>query len=131
VRWIAKRIDLEHEIACDNLVIAAAGTPRSYAACLTRIVELSDGAAASLPVATTAGGRSHLAVRVNTLLDRTRHRGTRLLKKRFAAMAAALASVVWLAAKTPELVAFSAPPEFSLKTASIIERILPAAPAQA
>ncbi len=131
VRWIARRIDLEREIACDDLVIAATGTPRSYAACLTRIVELSEDAGASLPVAAAADGRSHLARRVDTLLDKTRHNGTRLLKKRFAAMAAVLTSVAWIAAKTPELVAFPAPPALSLKAASIIERILPAALAQA
>lgn len=39
VRWIARQIDLEREIACDDRVIAATGQARSYASCLTRVVE--------------------------------------------------------------------------------------------
>ena len=71
VRWIAGRIDLEREIACDDFVIAATGDSRPYAACLARVVEMSGGVRA-LPVAAAAAeGRSHLARRVEMLLDET------------------------------------------------------------
>src|SRR5260370_42364254 len=43
VHWIARRIDLEREIACDDFVVEATGQPRPYAACLTRVVELTGG----------------------------------------------------------------------------------------
>src|SRR5215469_14000850 len=43
VRWIARRIDLEREIACDDFVVRAFGNPRPYAACLTRVAELTNG----------------------------------------------------------------------------------------
>ena len=49
VRWIARQIDLEREIACDDLVVEATGRPRSYASCLTRVVELAEWASRVSP----------------------------------------------------------------------------------
>jgi Ca-activated chloride channel family protein len=109
VRWITRRIDLEREIACDDFVVQATGRPRPYAACLTRVVELAGGVRVSLAGAAAADERSHLSRRVDMLLDKTRHTGTRLLKVRLTAVFVALAALLWLAAKTPGLVAFAAP----------------------
>jgi beta-lactamase regulating signal transducer with metallopeptidase domain len=109
VRWITRRIELEREIACDDFVVQATGRPRPYAACLTRVVELAGGVRVSLAGAAAADERSHLSRRVDMLLDKTRHTGTRLLKVRLAAVFVALAALLWLAAKTPGLVAFAAP----------------------
>jgi beta-lactamase regulating signal transducer with metallopeptidase domain len=109
VRWIGRQIDLEREIACDDLVIASMGRPRSYAACLTRIVELSGGVRSSLVAAAAVEGRSHLAQRVEMLLDKTRHRGTRLLRGRLGVTILAAAAVTWLAAQSPALVSFPKP----------------------
>jgi beta-lactamase regulating signal transducer with metallopeptidase domain len=108
VHWIARRIDLEREIACDDFVVEATGQPRTYAACLTRVVELTGGVRASL-VAAAAEERSHLATRVEMLLDKRRRPGTHLLKVRLAAIGAALAALVFTAARTPRLVAFAMP----------------------
>jgi Ca-activated chloride channel family protein len=109
VHWIAGRIDLEREIACDDFVVESTGQPRPYAACLTRVVELTGGVRASL-VAAAAEERSHLATRVEMLLDNRRHTGTHLLKLRLAAITAALAALACMAARAPGLIAFAAPP---------------------
>jgi Ca-activated chloride channel family protein len=109
VRWITRRMDLEREIACDDFVVQATRRPRPYAACLTRVVELAGGVRVSLAGAGAADERSHLTRRVEMLLDKTRHTGTRLLKVRLTAVFVALAALLWLAAKTPGLVAFAAP----------------------
>ena len=123
VRWITRQIDLEREIACDDLVIAATGRPRSYATCLTRIVELSGGLGASLVAAAAAEDRSHLARRVEMLLDKTRHTGTRLLKARLSATLAVVAAMAWVAGRSPALVAFPKPLARSL--AALPARLLP------
>lgn len=125
VRWITRQIDLEREIACDDLVIAATGHPRSYATCLTRIVELSGGAGSSLVAAAAAENRSHLARRVEMLLDKTRHTGTRLLKGRLSVTLAVVAAVAWAAGKSPALVAFPKP--FVRSLATLPARWLPKA----
>jgi erythromycin esterase-like protein/beta-lactamase regulating signal transducer with metallopeptidase domain len=83
VRWIGGRIDLEREIACDDFVIAATGSRKPYAACLTRMAEIAGKAPATAAAASQTG---HLSCRVDMLLDRTRHCGTRLLRSRLAAM---------------------------------------------
>ena len=44
-----------------------------------------------------------------TLLDRTRHTGTRLLRARLAAVVAALALLAWMGGRSPGLLAFAAP----------------------
>jgi Ca-activated chloride channel family protein len=113
VHWIARRIDLEREIACDDFVVEATGRPRPYAACLTRVVELTGGVRASLVAAAATEERSHLATRVEMLLDKNRRTGTHLLKMRLAAIGAALAALVSMAARTPALVAFAMPAQIS------------------
>jgi beta-lactamase regulating signal transducer with metallopeptidase domain len=118
VRWIARKIDLEREIACDDRVIASVGRPRSYATCLMRVVELS-GDGRSLAAAAAADDRSHLARRIDMLLDGTRHTGTRLLKNRLALILATLAGLGWAVSRTPELVAFAAPLVHAIRPAPV------------
>lgn len=109
VPCIARRIDFEREIACDDLVITATGQARSYASCLTRVVELSGGVRSSLAAASAIENASHLSRRVDMLLDKTRHTGTRLLKARLTAMAALVAAMALLATRAPGFVAFATP----------------------
>jgi beta-lactamase regulating signal transducer with metallopeptidase domain len=109
VRWIARQIDLEREIACDDLAMEATGCPRQYAACLTRAFALCGGVRASFAAANAADDRSHLSRRVELLVDRARRTGTRVRAARLAAFAAALAALLFLAGRTPALVAFGGP----------------------
>jgi len=109
VHWITRRIELEREIACDDFVVQATGSPRRYASCLTHVVELAgDGPAALVTVAAT-DERSNLSRRVDMLLDGSRHAGTGLLKGRLAAAIASLLLVVALAARMPGVIAFAMP----------------------
>lgn len=39
VRWMGRRLDLDREIACDDHVVAATHSPKSFAACLARLAE--------------------------------------------------------------------------------------------
>jgi beta-lactamase regulating signal transducer with metallopeptidase domain len=109
VRWISHRIDLEREIACDDLVIAATGDPEPYAACLARVVQLTGGIRATA-IATSAADRSHLARRVDLLLDNTRHLGTHLLGIRLGLATLGLAAMSWGAVQMPGLISFAATP---------------------
>jgi beta-lactamase regulating signal transducer with metallopeptidase domain/predicted transcriptional regulator len=107
IRWICRQIDLEREIACDDLVLAATGRARAYATCLMRVAELGGAIPCSRAAAAAVHDHSHLARRVEMLLDRKRHRGTGLLKARLGAVVAALGLAVWLASQSPALVAFT------------------------
>ncbi len=109
VRWIARRIDLEREVACDDRVVALTGRARSYATCLTRVVEWSGHTRSSLAAATAAEHGSLLARRIDMLLDKTRHRGTQLLKARLSAIVVMVTALAWMAGRSPGLVAFASP----------------------
>lgn len=115
VRFIASQLDLEREIACDDRVLQATGQPKSYAACLTRVAEMSSQMA--FPAAAFAQNVSQLGRRVDMLLDQTRRARTRLLKTRLAFAAATLFGIAWTLAKAPALLAFSAPAAQSMPSA--------------
>ncbi|MGA3204165.1 MAG: M56 family metallopeptidase [Bryobacteraceae bacterium] len=112
VRWITRRIDLEREIACDDFVVEQTGRARPYASCLTRVVEIAGGARSSVIDVSVAAAateeRSHLARRIEMLLDKTRHKGTRLLKIPLLLMLAALVVLACVAVRTPGMIAFAA-----------------------
>ena len=107
VRWITRRIDLEREIACDDFVVEQTGQARPYASCLTRVVEIAGGVRSSLVAAAATEERSHLARRIEMLLDKTRHKGTRLLKIRLSLMVAALIALACVVVRTPAVFAFA------------------------
>jgi polysaccharide export outer membrane protein len=109
VRWITMQIDLEREIACDDVVARSTGDARSYADCLTRMVVLCGGVQASLVAASIADSRSHLSRRVALLLARGRNNQAHLLKGRGTLIAFALLCLAALLASTPTLIAFEVP----------------------
>jgi uncharacterized protein (TIGR03435 family) len=103
VQWITRQINLEREIACDDFVIQLTGDPRVYASCLTRVAELTAGIRPSLAAAAVTDESSHLATRVEMLLDKTRHTGTRLLRVPLSAGFAALVFLAGMATELPVL----------------------------
>jgi beta-lactamase regulating signal transducer with metallopeptidase domain len=119
VRWIARQIDLEREIACDDRVVATTGRPRWYADCLTRTVALCGGVRPAL-AANMADDWLHLSRRVELLVDQSRNARTRLLTLRILAGAAVLAAAAAVVARTPELVAFAVPPAPAARMAESI-----------
>ena len=78
VWWIARQMDLEREVACDDMVVDTTGRARGYAACLTRLTEM-----ATLPVGSTlgigaAGDRKQVVRRISRLLNARRGHERRL-----------------------------------------------------
>jgi beta-lactamase regulating signal transducer with metallopeptidase domain len=108
VLWISRRIDLEREIACDDLAVAATRNPRTYAACLTRMVELCGGVRESLAAANFAH-RAHISQRVELIMNQPRHFTPQPLVSRLGAFALALCALAAVLVNRPALVAFAAP----------------------
>jgi beta-lactamase regulating signal transducer with metallopeptidase domain len=108
VHWIARRIDIEREIACDDFVVFATGKVRSYASCLTRVAELCGCITASPLAASAASSRSALVNRIEALLDDRRKASSRPMKARLVLAAAAILAVTSAGIVAPRLVAFSA-----------------------
>jgi beta-lactamase regulating signal transducer with metallopeptidase domain len=99
VLWISKQMDFEREIACDDSVIEAGGTPQDYALCLTRLAEFSRPLAYSpLPSAS-----SQLSRRVDMLLHRSKKNFRMSVIIPIAGVLILSAVVLWIVEGTPLL----------------------------
>lgn len=107
VWWVEKKLALEREMACDDLVLARTASPRAYAECLVSLAEKSL-LRRGLSLAQAAVDRMrHISLRVSQILDVSRPSATRVWKP--APVLLAGASVVYLMAfsYTPRLVSFA------------------------
>jgi bla regulator protein blaR1 len=78
VWWIEKKLALEREMACDDMVLASTTTPRAYAECLVALAEKSF-LRRGLALAQAAVDRlRNVSLRVSQILDVDRPRATRV-----------------------------------------------------
>jgi beta-lactamase regulating signal transducer with metallopeptidase domain len=107
VYWLGYQMSLAREMACDDWVIAATGTPRPYAAALAKVAELSQWQRAGVLAAGAVGNRSQLFRRVHQMLDRTRHAAPKLTLLPLASALAVVVGLTCLGARAPQLIAFA------------------------
>ncbi len=78
VWWIEKKLALEREMACDDMVLAKTASPRAYAECLVSLAEKSF-LRRGLALAQAAVDRMrHVSLRVTQILDEKRPGATRV-----------------------------------------------------
>ncbi len=78
VWWIGKKLALEREMACDDMVLASTTTPRAYAECLVSLAEKSI-LRRGVALAQAAVDRlRNVSLRVAQILDVNRPRATRV-----------------------------------------------------
>jgi beta-lactamase regulating signal transducer with metallopeptidase domain len=104
VWWIARRVRVERELACDDRVIAAGTEPREYAGHLLDIAYSFGGRRAPALAVTMAGPRQ-LEGRMLAALDAARNRAVPSWRIRLAGTAAALLLLAGLGALRPTVVA--------------------------
>ena len=107
VYFLGHQMSLAREMACDDWVIAATGTPRPYAAALTKVAELSQWQSAGVLAAGASGNRSQLFRRVRQMLDRTRNRAPHLTIVPLASALAVVVTLSCLSVRAPQLIAFA------------------------
>ncbi|MFZ0733493.1 MAG: M56 family metallopeptidase, partial [Candidatus Sulfotelmatobacter sp.] len=107
VYWLGSQMSLAREMACDDWVIAATGTPRPYAAALTKVAEISQWQRAGVLAAGAAGNRSQLFRRVRQMLDRAPNAAPRLTIVPLASALAVVVGLTCLSARAPQLIAFA------------------------
>ncbi len=106
-RFILRRLEFERELACDDWVVAAAPSRRSYAASLTRLAEWRmDGASHTL-AASMVGRGSQVGRRVRALLDPRRNAAVGISRGVLVLAVMAIGGLLLCAAQTPGLVAFA------------------------
>jgi polysaccharide export outer membrane protein len=125
VRWLTRQIDLEREIACDDIVVGSTRYARTYADCLTRTVALCGGVRTSLAAANVADSRSHLSRRIELLVYRSRNVTAGLFRRQITLIGVVLVCAAGLLAKRPLMVEFAVPQDVNPVVAQS-----PAVPAQ-
>jgi len=110
VRFLARRLDVDREAACDDRVVSCTGASRRYASALLAVAAASTrnasriDVAAGVPAATTTA--SALRVRVGRLLDPRRNRGPRLAGATSLVSVTALALAVVMSTQVAPAVVF-------------------------
>jgi beta-lactamase regulating signal transducer with metallopeptidase domain len=90
VWWLSTRLTIEREIACDDHVLAATRTPRSYALFLTEFA--SRRQCTNVAVAPAAWSNKHqLTERITMILDSNRNASPRLARARVGVLTTAAA----------------------------------------
>lgn len=105
--WIERRLCFERELACDERVLRATGTPKAYASCLTALAEHRMNRRSAALVMAALGRESELGQRVARILARgERMRPVQARLMMGAAVVALIAGAAGLE-RCPELVGFS------------------------
>ena len=106
VWWVERRLSLEREMACDDLVLAHTSNPRAYAECLVSLAE-KNFVRRGLALAQAAVGRMRqTSLRVLQILDARRPGGARIWKPAPWVVAGFSVACLSVAAHAPRLVAF-------------------------
>ncbi|HZQ67576.1 MAG TPA: M56 family metallopeptidase [Terriglobales bacterium] len=108
VWWLDKRLCLEREMACDDVVLSATGDPQRYAACLISLAERSF-LQRGLALAQAAVSRfCETSLRVTEILNRTgrRNRAWTPVLGAFGALAVGFVAIL---PHAPRLIAFQQP----------------------
>lgn len=115
VLWIERRLTLEREMACDDVVLSQTQDPGAYARCLVSLAEKSF-VRRTMAMAQAAIGRAHeTTLRLAQILDVDRPKATRVFKPVLAVVAGVAAVVgAFAVPNAPRLIAFhDAAPESS------------------
>jgi beta-lactamase regulating signal transducer with metallopeptidase domain len=109
VLWIGRQLDLEREIACDDWVVSLTGQPRPYAACLTKLVELTVLPRRPVLAPGAVMVRKHLSRRIEMLLNKKRDTTVRLCKLGFLISLGTLIGGVLQFSRLSPLIGFAEP----------------------
>jgi beta-lactamase regulating signal transducer with metallopeptidase domain len=116
VWWIANRLSLEREMACDDVVVKETSNPHGYAHCLVSLAEKSF-VLRGLTLAQAAVTRMRqTARRIAKILDVNRPAATRVWKPALALIASFSLASLFVVNRTPQLVAFRGNPAMAIDT---------------
>jgi hypothetical protein len=106
VWWIEKRLSLEREMACDDLVLATAANSRAYAECLLTLAEKSIMRRGLAMAQAAVSHAREISLRLAQILDVNRPNATRVLKPVLGVMTLFGALCLIVLPGVPKLVVF-------------------------
>ena len=104
--WIEKRLSLEREMACDDLVLAATANSRAYAECLVALAERSAMRRGIAMGHAVIGHARDITVRLAQILNVNRPSATRVLKPALVVMSLFGVLSIMVLPDAPTLIAF-------------------------
>jgi len=110
VWWIERKLFLDREMACDDAVLARAGSARVYAQCLARVAEKSFLRRQFALAQAAVDRMRQLSLRLAQILDEDRPRARGLWKPALPVVTAFALFFAFSASRAPELVRISDTP---------------------
>ena len=104
--WAGSKLNFEREVACDDWVVSTSG-PKSYANCLSKIVELRRWHRGAALVSGAFFGKRQILRRVEIVLDKTRNAATGVSALTVVAIVIALIGITMQVAQLPAFVTFT------------------------
>jgi beta-lactamase regulating signal transducer with metallopeptidase domain len=131
VWWISAKISLEREIACDDHVLEASGSPRAYALTLANVASRMSHCRHLLAPG-VSNNNSQLQQRITMILNTNRDMSPRLARNRLGLFTTATAILAVLAINAgPRLVLAQSLPETAATTTTAAATLAPVAIASA
>jgi uncharacterized protein YjbI with pentapeptide repeats/beta-lactamase regulating signal transducer with metallopeptidase domain len=109
VWFIARQMDIEREVACDDYVLELTGAVRSYAFCLTKMAEMTAWPHQPLAAPGVFITRKNISIRIERLLRTGRAISSSISPATAVAVLAGLAMVFAIARAVTPVVAFALP----------------------
>jgi len=97
VGWISRKLSLEREIACDDIVLERAGGRRPYALLLAELAGRLQGRSEPAVAPGVSNSKSQLQQRINMILNTKRNTSPQLAKARLGLLTSAAAMLAVLA----------------------------------
>ncbi len=109
VWFIARQMDVEREVACDDYVLELTGAVRTYAFCLTKMAEITSWPHQPLAAPGVFTTRKNISIRIERLLRTGRAISSSISPATAAAVAIGLLGGYFLASTITPVVAFAMP----------------------
>jgi beta-lactamase regulating signal transducer with metallopeptidase domain len=106
VWWIERRLTLEREMACDDMVLAHTENPHAYASSLLSFAERVSGTRGLALTQAVVGRVRQISLRITQILNVDRPKSTRVWKPIIALLGTASTLAIFAAPYTPGLIAF-------------------------
>jgi beta-lactamase regulating signal transducer with metallopeptidase domain len=106
VWWIEKRLSVEREMACDDVVVAETGNPTGYASCLVSLLERSLAQRGWTMAQALVHRAREASMRLARILDPKRPTATRISKPALAMLGTFTVLCLVMAPNTPQVVSF-------------------------
>jgi beta-lactamase regulating signal transducer with metallopeptidase domain len=127
IRLVGCQLNLERELACDDIAMAHTGRPSDYYQCLTRLVHLTTGKGTSL-VPGALNGRKQIFRRFERLLSHKRNGSVGLSSARFVVSVAAVCLVALIAIQVAPVLAVPGTPVTMSEIRQVVFAAAPDAP---